>query len=161
MKMELDIQNRSSTHSTNKFSDFKFLKLSSALALLKSIVILPTTVARFSMSRHSRSDRADIGERLLADGVVFSLAVFGATAIWFVRNVVRAQILPETSFQKRRQKSLQDLQQQSTLSSSSSSSKSAPLVGEVGTRGKAALIPMIPYLHQFSTCFQVRNYNRC
>jgi hypothetical protein len=109
------------------------------------------------MSSHSRSDRADIGERLLADGVVFSLAVFGATAVWFVRNVVRPQILPETSFQKRRRKSLQDLQQQSALPSSSSA-KSASLIGEVSTRGKAALIPMIPYLHQFSACFQVRNW---
>lgn len=91
--------------------------------------------------------------RLFADGLVVSLGAFGATAVWFVRTVVRQQI-PETQFHKRRRKSMQDLQQQTPAITNKGSNGVA--FGEVSARGKTALIPAIPYQRQFFTCFEVR-----
>ena len=83
---------------------------------------------------------------LLAEGIVLSSALFGATLLWFRQSLSAHKRKKKkggaSSFLERRHQSLSDLQKAGD--------------GQVSTRGQAARIPPIPYLRQLFACFKVR-----
>jgi hypothetical protein len=97
------------------------------------------------------------------DGMAISLALFSASAIYFVKRMIPTQHPSDlVPFYQRRHKSLQDLllqEQHSSLEDNDSGSppkKRSISDSLLSKRGQASLIPVIPIQQQFLSCIRVR-----
>lgn len=94
------------------------------------------------------------------DGMAISLALFSASAIYFVKRMIPtlhpSDLVP---FYQRRRKSLQDLlshdEHLSTIDAANPTTKRSISDAMLSERGQASLIPVIPIQQQFLSCIRV------
>jgi hypothetical protein len=106
----------------------------------------------------SSSSSSSSNDSIFQDGMAVSMTIFGATAYWFVKRVVRVYHQQQhqqnnywnVDFYQRRRKSLQNLSRELSKTNLNFS-----LISE---RGQTTLLPSIPYLKKFLACLQVRAY---